>query len=440
LRNIGRAFVAALACAIALSVWANDADVIAQAESMVRAGRYREAYELLQPLEDKHAGDIRFDYLLARSALESGRPSLASFIYERILAVEPNYVGVRLEMGRAYLALGDYARAKLEFETVLRFANLPPDLREQALIYGKAAEDQLAGRKTVRYGYLEYGFGHDSNPQSATSTSAISAANGFTIFLDPAALKRSDHYHALSGGGELVHGFNERLSAYAGGDVRIRAHDKLDTADFANLDARVGLGYGEGADNARIGVTGGRYWLDDHKARDNAGLTAEYRRLVGRRDQLSLHALASAFRFLPESLKLNDYDLFQGTAGWLGVVNDGRGVMGFSLLAGYENATRGRLDGDKPFYGARLTFQNAFSDRAGAFFLAGVQRGRYKDINSTFDTTRLDTLYDIVAGMTWTFAPRWSLRPQLLYLKNESSIPLFKYDRTDISINVRVDF
>jgi len=155
-----RASVAALACMFAVTAFAaDDADVVAQAEALVLSGRYAEAYRLLEPLEDKLAGDVKFDYLLARSALETGRPSLASFIYERILAVEPNFLGVRLEMGRAYLALGDYARAKLEFETVLNFPNLPPDLRQQAEIYGKAAEEQLSGKRTLAFGYIEYGLG-----------------------------------------------------------------------------------------------------------------------------------------------------------------------------------------------------------------------------------------------------------------------------------------
>ena len=145
-----------------MAAW-GQADIVAQGEALVRAGRYADAYQLLEPHEDRLAGDLKFDYLLARSALETGRPSKASFIYERILAQEPNYVGVRLEMGRAYLALGDYARAKLEFETVLRFENLPPGLREQAQIYGKAADEYIAGKKTVGYGYAEYGFGYDSN-------------------------------------------------------------------------------------------------------------------------------------------------------------------------------------------------------------------------------------------------------------------------------------
>lgn len=437
---IRRILAAALAWTLAISVGAQDADVVAKAEALFSAGRFAEVYQLLEPLEDKLAGDVKYDYMLARSALETGRPSQASFIYERILAVDPNYVAVRLEMGRAYLALGDYARAKLEFETVLRFTSLPPALRDQALAYARAAEDRLAGKATLFRGYLEYGYGYDSNPQSATSVTPITAANGFLIFLDPASLKRSDHYHALTAGGELIHGLSERFWIDAGGDARMRGHRKIDEADYAQLDGRLGLGFAEGPDSARLGVSGGRYFLDHQKVRDNAALTMEYRRLIGNRDQVSLNLLAGSYRYLPHTLEVNDFDLFQGAVGWLRVVSQGRGIVGLSLLAGLEKATAGRLDGDKPFQGARLTLQNTLTEKTGIFVLGGVQRGKYKEVNPVFAETRLDTLYDLVAGVSWTFTPGWSLRPQLVYIKNKSNISIFEYDRTDLSLNLRVDF
>jgi tetratricopeptide (TPR) repeat protein len=407
---------------------------------LVRAGRWAEAYQLLEPLEDKLAGDLKFDYLLARAALETGRPSKASFIYERILAVQPDYVGVRLEMGRAYLALGEYARAKLEFETVLRFDNLPLDLREQATIYGKAADDYLAGKKTVGYGYAEYGFGYDSNPQSGPATNQFSLINGSTLILPPSALKRGDHYNALALGGELVHALTERFSAFAGSDARGRVYNHIGATDFRSVDARLGLGYNEGSSNARFGVTGGRYWLGGEKTRDASGWTADYRYLVTKRDQLSFSAVGSRFRFLPDALKANSYNLYQGAVGWLGAASDGRGAVGLTLIGGVEKETNGRPDGDKPFYGARLTLQSALTDRVGAFFLGGVQRGKYSRVNPLFNLTRVDTLYDATAGVTWSFARGWSLRPQVLYLKNRSGIRLFEYDRTDISVNLRMDF
>ena len=419
---------------------ATDAEVVAQAEGLFKAGRYAEVYQLLEPLEDRLAGDLKFDYLLARSALETGQPSKASFIYERILAVEPNYLGVRLEMGRAYLALGDYARAKLEFETVLRFDNLPPDLRQQALLYGKAADDLIAGKKTTFHAYAEYGFGYDSNAISATSVREIIAVTGLPIILSDDARERSDHYNAISVGGEVIHAIGERFSIFAGADGRTRVYRNIEAADLGSVDARLGIGYNDGASSARFGFTAGRFWLNHEKTRDSLGLTADYRRLVGAQNQLSVTALATRYAFLPELLQTADYDLYQVGVGWLHATANGRTAIGATLLGGVERETSGRDDGDKPFFGARLTLQHALTDSIGAFIVGGSTRGNYSKENAFFGITRQDTLSDAVAGLSWTFAKGWSLRPQLFYVNNDSNIPLFEYDRTEVSLNLRKDF
>jgi hypothetical protein len=432
-------FVAVVWC-LAGAVWAqSEAQVVAQGESLLRAGRYAEAYKLLEPFEDKLAGDLKFDYLLARSALESGNPSKASFIYERILAVEPNFVGVRLEMGRAYLALGDYARAKLEFETVLRFDNLPPDLRQQAQIYGKAADEYGAGKKTVGVAYVEYGWGYDNNPQSATRISEVTLAGGGTLLLPQTALPQGDHYQAITLGGELIHALSDRFSIFAGGDARARLYRDLEAADYGTVDGRVGLGYNSGAHNLRLAATAGRFWLDDLKTRDSGGATLDYRYLATKQDQVTLSISGSRNKFLLDGLKINDYDLFQGSLGWVHGAADGRGAAGLTLLAGVENELRGRVDGDKPFVGVRIILQRTLDDGVGAFALAGAQYGEYKAVNPLFGERREDTTYDLVAGLSWSFAKGWSLRPQVLYLKNRSNLPLFEYDRTDVSLNLRLD-
>src|SRR5207247_7456982 len=125
---------------------------------------------------------------------------------------------------------------------------------------------------------------------------------------------------------------------------------------------------------------------------------------------------------------------------WRPGAPDARGAFGPTAPAGREKAMNGRADGDKPFLGARLTAQTALSERVVAFFFGGVQRGKYSEVNALFDTKRVDSLYDLTAGVTWSFAKSWSLRPQVVYYKNKSNLPLFEYDRTDASINLRLDF
>jgi tetratricopeptide (TPR) repeat protein len=438
-RKTLRALVAALALVAGTVAWGGDADVVTQGEALVRAGRYAEAFRLLEPLELRLAGDLKFDYLLARSALETGQPSKASFIYERILAIEPNYAGVRLEMGRAYLALNDYARARIEFETVLRFDNLPTDLREQAIAYAKAAEDILAGKKTVGYAYAEFGIGYDSNPLSATRVRQFTVPAG-TIELASSALERSDHYRALSVGGELVHQLGNQWSLYGGADARARWHRQIDIADYLSLDARFGAAYAEGRANVRAGIIGGKYLLDNADTRDSTGITLDGRYRLDQQTQLTASGLAARYRYIPEALKSSDFDSAQASLGWLRAVGDGKGALGLTMTAGRENATRGRSDGDKPFAGLRLTFQYTLSDKVGAFVFAGGQHGRYADENPLFGYRRRDSLYDLTGGLTRSLGAGWSVRGQVSYFRNDSNMSLFDYRRTDLSANIRKDF
>lgn len=416
------------------------ADEVADAEALVRAGKFREAYKLLEPLEESKAGDLKFDYLLARSALETGNPSKASFIYERILAIEPNFVGVRVEMGRAYLALGDYARAKLEFETVIRIPNLPPDIRQQAEAYGKLADQYSKGKKTVAYGYMEYGYGYDSNPLSAIARNPITVAGGVPIPLPDSSLARSSNYNAVSLGGEVIHALGSGFSVYAGGDARARFYNQLDQADNMAVDLRGGVGYSAGRHNIRVGVLGGTYELDHTSFRRSLGGNADYRFLLNDATQLTANLTAIRFRYVNELLQTNDYDLYSGLLGFTRSVAGGRAIIGLNLVGGYETADPRRQDGDKRFGGLRLIAQAAFTERIGSFLSLGATMNDYLAENAFFDKQRRDYFYDATAGVTFGIKAGWSVRPQISYYKNVSNIDLYRYDRTDVSFNIRKDF
>jgi tetratricopeptide (TPR) repeat protein len=62
-------------------------------------------------------------------------------------------ITTHLERGQAYLDKGEYAKAVLEFEQVLRFDNLPPDLRQQAEIYAQAAQRYARGERLSAFGF-----------------------------------------------------------------------------------------------------------------------------------------------------------------------------------------------------------------------------------------------------------------------------------------------
>ena len=64
------------------------------------------------------------DLAKAEELLQAGRPAEAKALFEQALEADPSSVAAHLGLGRAYYALGEYSRARIEFETVLQFDNL----------------------------------------------------------------------------------------------------------------------------------------------------------------------------------------------------------------------------------------------------------------------------------------------------------------------------
>lgn len=435
--------VRAAAAAFALlcsPAWSAGPD-LGLAESLLRAKRAQEAFDLLEPHEFDQAGNLKYDYLLGLAALESGKPDKASLVFERVLALEPRYVGVRLDLGRAYFLIGDLARATQEFQTVLAQAP-PPDLKVAAERYLQTIARGRAPHRWSLNAYVELGGGRDTNVNSATSINPINlpAANNQPFFLDPNSVARADNYATVALGGEFGYLLGSHWSVYAGADARYRGYFHIDTADYATTDARAGLAFSTGRHLLRAGLVGGRYWLDNSEYRESYGGTGEWRYQTGERDQLSLSGQYVAYRYLPAVLTSGDFDQALASLGWLHVLSSGRSLFSVNLNGGHEDDVGGRPDGPAWIGGTRIFGQTAVTDHLGVFATLGAQRSAYETLNPTFLVERRDWLYDATLGLNWQFAKAWSLRPQAQLTRNVSNIDLYDFKRADLSLNLRRDF
>lgn len=434
-KRIKSALAVALLCSIPVAAMANEA-AIGQADALIKAGKPAEAYALLDGLEAKYAGNPTYDYLLATAALLAGNPSRATFIYERMLAINPDLIGVRADMGRAYYQMGDLARAKLEFEAILALSNVPPDLRSAVENYMAAVEQQGKPSKLVFKGYAEAGYGRDSNPLASATSPTV-------CFLNPAACisieKKADNYLTYALGGEVIYSFDESLAAYVGGDYRDRDYRFGDNADNYTIDARAGVQYTSGRYLVRAGLISGNYWLDSARTRESSGVNLDWRYLLDEKDQLTMNGLYMAYRYVPESFKVEDYDLTAATFGWTHVLAPTTvGVLNLTL--GHEDATHGRASGDKNYWGMRGTLQHGFNAQWGGFVSAGQQWAKYGKTDALFESKREDRLSDVTLGLVWSLPERWSVRPLYTHTRNWSNEDLYKYKRHDYSMVLRKDF
>jgi len=414
---------------------------LAQARALVDQGKAAEAYEMLAPLEARLAGDVNYDYLLGIAALDSGRPDKATLALERVLAVSPDFAGARLDFARAYFALGNYARAKTEFEIVLKL-NPPPTARATVENYLAAIEQRVPGKRAGASGYIEALLGYDTNVNNSTSESQVFIPLfGTTFTLSPTNIETSDGYLGLAFGGQATQRLGSALSGYLSGDVKTRRH--FDATEFDTLDAvvRAGVTAAQAANSYSLGMQLGRLYLDGEANRNLLGLTAEWRRTLSAKNQFGVFGQYSQLRYQDPAVQVNDVNQALAGLGWVHVLDGGgRSVVFGSLYGGAEQETNGRPDGDKRLGGLRVGTQRLTANKQTFSASFGVQYGDFSEENLAFLVKRKDILYDVSIGYTWRPAPGWSLRPQWVHSRNNSSVPIYEYTRNDLSLSVRRDF
>lgn len=435
---------------------ASQVDVLEQllqsADKLMSEGKPAEAYALLRPREFEYAGNKRFDYLMGISALDSGKADKATFAFERVLAVDPDFAGARLDMARAYFQLGDLARAKTEFETVKK-QNPPEAARVTIDKYLEAIRVREETKKTRLTFYTEETVGYDSNINSATSQAQIPVpAFGNLVFtLNKNSLETAGGYVGVAGGAEVVHQYNAKQGAYAGVDMRSRAYPGHWAFDNLDLAVRAGVTYNHEAESFRIGYMGDHYRLGSKlkENRNTNGANLEWRHMLSPSDQLTFFSQYSLNRFVDSGLKVQDFNLFLLGESWLHVIGEGRSAVFGSVFGGRENGVApvtslnpsgGRPDGNKNMLGLRVGAQTTFNEAWEGFASVGFQNGDYDKENQAFLNKRSDTLLDGGVGLNWHLAKGWILRPQISWSRNKSNIPVYSYTRADIAVALRQDF
>ncbi|MBI1174835.1 MAG: tetratricopeptide repeat protein [Sideroxydans sp.] len=418
-----------------------------EAEALVKAGKPGEAYDLLEPMEFERSGEVRYDYLLGIAALDSGKADKATLAFERVLAVDPNFAGARLDMARAYYQLGDLPRAKTEFEIVLK-ADPPKAARVTVEKYLAAIDYQMHAKDTKIGGYLEGTFGHDSNVNAATSQGqvAVPALGNLIFTLNASSLKSEDYYLGFAGGMNVVHPVNETVALFAGVDLRQRGNMVMTQYDSTTLSGNAGGIFSLGKeDSLRLGVLDGQYTLGSARYYDNTGINGEWRHVFSPANQVSVFGQQSYYRFVNSArftgMTAQNFDQTVAGASWLHVMPDGKSTVFGSLFYGQERDVTGtRPDGAKHFTGLRAGGQVALNDKTEFFGNLGWNYGTYSRQNALFLTTRRDVLYDAAAGVNWHWDKKWAVRPQLALTHNQSNIAIYKYDRADLSVTIRRDF
>ena len=142
---------------------------IAGAKQAYKDSNYQDALKILVKLEGDYAGQVEYDYLLGRCALESKQFTVAAGAFIRALTVDPDFAAARFELARTYyskgvalLARGPFEQARSEFKLVAAM-NPPAALKASIDQYQANIDKYLKVRETEYRLFAEMTAGYDSN-------------------------------------------------------------------------------------------------------------------------------------------------------------------------------------------------------------------------------------------------------------------------------------
>jgi tetratricopeptide (TPR) repeat protein len=430
----GRARAAWHGCRVALPLalclqgpaWAAEPDLV-RAKELASQGRHQDVYALLQPFEAGARADLAFSLLLAEAALRTNRADEARALFDAALALQADSVAARLGLGRAYLALGDPARAKIEFETVLRFDDLPPDLESQAEIYAAAARAYAEGRSLLASGYAMAGYGN-------YRTGARGGG------------PQNDRFVSARVGGSINYELSDAYALDGSLDYRFRDYDADGRRNDSDLRWNGALSRNVGEGNWILGVRGRVSYRGNGNYRNDFGLYGNYRLRLDADNQVGAGLEVRQRRYPDGPLRERTRNIAELTGSWTRSLLDGKASFTLAGQAGREFNTQ-RADGDANFFGLSPSINVGLTQNLGVFAFFWWQNDRYnvERLGAPGDNlvgigTRNDNLYEVGGGLTWRFVPNWSLNPEILYVRDQSNILAANYSSTEVWITLRWDF
>ena len=416
--------------------------LLQDADRLIKSGKADEAYALLAPEQSRRAGDPDYDYLLGIAALDSGRPTEAIFALERVLAVRPKHLQARAEIARAYLASGEKAAAKHEFETV-QSQNPPKEVNATIQRFLDAINQGQGGNSTMLSGYLEASIGNDSNVNSATASNevAIPAFGGAVATLDASGVQTRDSFATVSGGANVRHALSPEWSVFGGVNLNERKNSSQHLFNTSGMDGNLGLSYTEAEDSYSAALQLQGFNVDNQRYRDAAGMTFQWQRdLKNRGSQASSYFQYTNLKYPDQTVRdANRYVLGVAYASMLS--GDYAPVVYGGLYAGQEKAK----DSSRPelghkLFGLRTGGEWSIYAQTKLFGSVSVESRRYGGVDDIFWVTRKDTQADLKVGVNYVMDKVWTLSPQISYTRNKSNIVIDDYKRSMISLGLRRDF
>lgn len=405
-----------------------------------KTGDFEKSYETFKDLFLKNPGNETINFYLGRSAFEIRKYEESVFAYQRMLISHPDLSRVKLEMARAYMALGSNQEARRLFTEVLS-QNPPEDVKKNIYLLLKVIDSRE--KKHRLSGSVEFGYGYDDNANT-TPTDEIIEIPAFSNLPMELEGKDSDFFFTSSAEVSYLYNLNSQKLNHLKTDFFYQKNI-YDSKDEQNLDF-INLAF---TPNIRIlsdlsldiSLTAQHISIDDKSYLNAGGARLTLKKTVSESSRLNLSISHT------QKIYADEYDSKDGSNTGA-AVSWTKGIKNL-LITPFADFSREKTDSDIYSFkrysgGIGLAWIPVSKITLSGFYR--FQQSDYEEKEPLFLKKREDTASFLSGDVKWMFynSEKRKISASLgishLFIKNDSNADIYEYRKNKTTAYVKLNF
>jgi len=406
--------------------------LIIESREQVARGEAEAAYAALSAKVGLYAGDPEFDYLLGIAALDSGHPGDALLALERVLLVEPDHLQARAELGRAYLANGEYENARAAFRDVAS-REIPPEARRLVGRYLDEIARLDARHRVAITGLVGLEVGYDTNANVGSTSEEWILGNGTPVIPLPVSLPKRSMVFGIDGAISISGPMDGRWRWITGVRSSTRKFPSADTLDQVQVDLSAGVTRRQECHQLTILGQYQDLRLDGDALRRVTGLVAHWQCNPNRRSSFGAWFQVASLSFPGQSVR----DATRRTIG----LSAARALEARSdtLLSGAIHFGDERADAAWPnlahrFVGARVSLNSPLAANWRGEVGVHWESRRFDGPEPLFGRSRRDRQTELRISAERWLGKGWTIQPELSLVRNASTLAPNDFRRTQFMV------
>lgn len=416
--------------------FATEKSIVNNIVQLLDSQEFERAYALAVEQQEDWEGDPDFDYVFGIASRNTGHLNQAIFAFERVLQSRPFSKNARLGLAISYFELGNWDAAHRELTVLSTQAGLDENLLSQVAQYVDAIDRQRKRRDNPFYASARLGVGHDTNPNNGVEDEFVTIPSLGVVNLFDESIETSSLYSDLLLQARYVKQTDQHSGWRFAGSAQYAGYEDDVALDRTFMSASAAYFTQIAETDVSASVFYRPLWLDGDSLLNYYGVALTASTPLNRDFEIGADVTLASEDY--EQLRGFDKDQLLGQVWLMRVFSNVSHRLAITL--GTETAQNNQSFLDRDILGLGYRWRHRVDQQWEYQISLDYLDSEFQDINPLFDAIREDSFFSTDVSVIYVLNSQWALQSRLSYMRNDSELDLYEYQRLKFWLGATYEF